>query len=613
MVGVFRIGGLIVGLAMLSAPACASGQEARPRSILVLDQSDLRGPFYYQTFAGLRDAVSADVRSHTTIYAENLDLNRFGGEAYEASLRRHLGEKYQDTRIGVIVAVGSAALELALRWRSELWSGTPIVFAMVEEMDFARLKPPPDVTGGVVRVRLADSIRVARAIVPDLDTVAVVGDPWKRQVVFRSWKDEIAGATSGLTVIEIIGQTMEEIRRRVAELPPRSAILYSAVYSDGEGNFYPPATALSRIAEKANRPIVVAAETFLRSGGIGGYVLVPGEIGAAAARLALRILDGEPPSNIAPEEGGVKPIFNWQQMQRWNVSECSLPAGSEIRFREPMFFEKYRWWATAIVAAILLQTTLITFMFQERQARRRAEIESRSRLTELAHVSRLAAAGELSASIAHEINQPLGSILTNTEVAELILGSQTPDLKEVKEILADIKRDDLRASDVIRRMRGFLKRTSFDAQDIDLNQTMREVFEFLSLQASEHNVALYLQTSPGVLRVRGDPVQLQQVVVNLVVNGMDAMSKMPNGRTVIGRTELSGGALAVISISDSGPGVPHDRLEQIFDRFFTTKEHGMGIGLSIARRIVLAHQGKIWAENRSNGGAVFHLSLPLAA
>ncbi len=446
MIGFIRTRKLIVLLAVTPAPACVSAQELRPRSILVLDQSDLRGPFYYQVFSGLRAVVAADTREHTTLYAENLDLSRFEGPAYEESLQRYLKERYRDRQIGVIVAVGAAALELVLHWRAELWPGIPIVFAMVDEMDYARLKLPSDVTGGIVKLGLADTIAVARAVVPRLKTIVFVGDAWDRQVIFRNLDDEIPTVANGLNVVEIIGLTMAEIRKKVAELPDDSAIIYSATNSDGEGTFYPPATALALIAETANRPIIVDAETFLAPGGIGGFVLVPDLIGADAARLALRILDGESPSNIPPATGGVKPLFNWGQMQRWQVSKSSLPAGSEIRFREPGLWEKYRWQSYAF-CVVLLQAGLIVVPLYERKRRHHAEFESRHRMSELAHVNRSATAGELSSSIAHELSQPLGAILTNTETAELILSGPSPDLGEVREILADIRRDELRAND----------------------------------------------------------------------------------------------------------------------------------------------------------------------
>jgi signal transduction histidine kinase len=300
-------------------------------------------------------------------------------------------------------------------------------------------------------------------------------------------------------------------------------------------------------------------------------------------------------------------------MQRWGVRESDLPQGSEIRFRNPSFWEAYRWQVMAIMAFIMIQGGLITILLRERHGRNVAEAEARSRLTELAHVGRQAIAGELSSSVAHELNQPLGAILTNAETGELILESPVPDLDELREILADIRRDDLRASGVIHRMRSLLKRTPFEPKDLDLNDIVRDAFEFLAVQAATREVALQCKVCPKALPINGDAIQLQQVIVNLIVNSIEAIADLPSGRTVTGRVDLNGGASATVSISDSGPGIPPDKLAEVFDPFFTTRQQGMGLGLSIARSIVQAHRGKIWAENRPEGGAAFHFSIPLAA
>src|SRR5258705_2709556 len=376
MIRIISLTGLIVGLAALLAPMKISALEMRPHSILVLDQSD-GGPFYHQLFSGLRDVVSKHADAHVTLYNESLDLSRFKGGAYEETLKRYVKEKYQDKEIGAIVAIGAGTTGLVLRWRNELWPGIPVVFAMLDELDVVRLKPPRDVTGVIVQLPLADSIKVARTVVPGLDTIALVGDSWDRLVVFRNWKDEVPAAAARLRGIDIVGRKMADIRKQVAELPERSAIIYSSVFSDGEGAFYPPFVALGLVSEKANRPIVVAAETFLAPGGIGGHVLTPSVIGAGGAKITLRILNGEQAENIPPVHGGVKPIFNWSQMERWNVSEGSLPEGSEIRFREPTFMERYRWQSIAIAAAILVQAGLIVFLLHQRRKRRNAERETR--------------------------------------------------------------------------------------------------------------------------------------------------------------------------------------------------------------------------------------------
>jgi ABC-type uncharacterized transport system substrate-binding protein len=227
---------------------------------------------------------------------------------------------------------------------------------MLEEIDFEQHHLPPDVTGSIVRLPLSDLIKVAHAVVPDLKSVVFVGDPWERQVIFRNWLREKSTAATGLNLTEIVGLSMAETRKRVATLPEHSAIIYSEMYSDGEGVYFPPATALALIAEKANRPIVVVAETFLAPGGIGGFVLVPGAIGGEAAKLALRVLSGESPSSIpAALIQAVKPIFNWPQMQRWYVGESDLPPGSEIRLRELSFWQRYRLQSIFVAAVIILQ------------------------------------------------------------------------------------------------------------------------------------------------------------------------------------------------------------------------------------------------------------------
>lgn len=608
-----RISAVLVWVLALIMPVSLPAQETRARSILFLDQSDLRGPFYQRIFSGLRDALDADIASHITLYRESLDLSRFSGESYQESLRQYLKEKYRDKPIGVVVAAGAAALDLVQCWRAELWPEAPVVFELLDETDRAAIKQSNNLTGGLVRLRFADAITAARAVVPGLNTVFFIGDDWKRQVVFKHWKGEIPAAAAGTKIIEFIGLPLTELLRRVSGLPDRSAIIYSAVYSDGAGAFYPPAIALKFIAEKANRPIVIASETFLEPGGIGGFVLQPSKIGADAAHRAVRILNGEPASKIpVTEVNAIKPIFNWRQMRHWNVGASDLPPGSEVRFREASFWEQYRWQSTLVVAAMVVQAGLIMVLLHERRMRGAAETQAQQRLSEMAHVHRQAIAGQLSSSLAHEINQPLGAILTNAETAEVMLRSPDPDLSELKEIIADIRDDDLRASQVIAHMRSFLRRTPFEQKEIDVNEIMREAFDLMTAQAAERNVALHLKTWTKPLRIKGDQIQLQQVIINLIANGMDAMADVPFGRMIIGATAPDG-SRALLSISDTGSGIAAGELGKVFEPFFTTKAQGLGVGLSIARTIVDAHKGSIWAANQPEGGAVFWISLPLSA
>jgi two-component system sensor kinase FixL len=245
--------------------------------------------------------------------------------------------------------------------------------------------------------------------------------------------------------------------------------------------------------------------------------------------------------------------------------------------------------------------------------RKRIELELQRNREELAHVTRVSTVVELTTSVAHELNQPLGAILSNAEAAEMFLMAEPPALDEVREILADIRKDDQRASEVIRRMRSLLRKQELAQKSIEINDAVEEVLKLLSIDAAHRKVALKFERTADLPRAWCDLVHLQQVVLNLVLNGMEAMDGLPEEeRQVVVRTGLGDNGTVKIAVADAGPGIPVDRLPKVFEPFFTTKTDGMGMGLSIARTIVEAHQGKIWAENNSEAGATFYFTMPVA-
>ena len=300
-------------------------------------------------------------------------------------------------------------------------------------------------------------------------------------------------------------------------------------------------------------------------------------------------------------------------MQRFGISENDLPPGSTVFFKPPTAWETYRWQIVAVCAVLALQAALIALLLLERQRRHSAEMQSRERMAELAHVNRFATAGEMAASIAHEINQPLGAILNNGETAKIMLESRSPDLQVMKEIVHDIVRDNLRASEIIGRLRSFMKKVPLERKEFDLNDTIAETVKFLSPEARSRDIVLRSRLNGTALRINGDPIQLQQVFSNLILNGLDAASDTTQAEKAVTVATVGNGKFAEISVADTGPGVSQDAAERIFDPFFSTKDHGMGMGLSIVRTIVETHNGQIEIDNRNGtSGAVFQVKLPLA-
>jgi two-component system sensor kinase FixL len=231
----------------------------------------------------------------------------------------------------------------------------------------------------------------------------------------------------------------------------------------------------------------------------------------------------------------------------------------------------------------------------------------------LAQTARLAALGELTAMIAHEINQPLCAILSNAEAAELLLQSEAPPLAEIRGILADICRDDLRADDAIRRVRALMQKREIRLQSVDLNETISDVLRLVTGDALRRRVQIKQHLAPALPRVCADRVYLEQVLLNLIVNGMDAMrDTRESARELIVQTKPNGADSVEVAVLDGGHGIPPEKMPHLFDSFFTTKLDGMGLGLSISRSIIQAHHGRIWAENGTNGGAELHFTVQTA-
>jgi C4-dicarboxylate-specific signal transduction histidine kinase len=321
-------------------------------------------------------------------------------------------------------------------------------------------------------------------------------------------------------------------------------------------------------------------------------------------------------SGLAPR------TYTFRVSARQGTSAWSEPVTAMTLRVRPFWWQT--WWSRSLALVIGLATSaglvhlrLRTVerrnlaLTREIQERQRAEAEAHRHLLALAHVGRLATAGEMTASLAHELGQPLTAVMASAEAARMMLAVPKPDLAQVDEVLADVTAEGRRASEIIRGLRTFLRRGEPQLNDVDLGDIVREVMNLTQSTLASAHVRLELDLAPDLPLVRADRVPLQQVIVNLTLNAIDAMRAQPADRRCLRIRARRRPRHVRVSVLDAGHGLGAGSAQRRFEPFRTTKPGGMGMGLAICRSIVEAHGGRIRGRNRRSGGAVFSFTLPV--
>jgi signal transduction histidine kinase len=604
----------LVLLAILAAAkVCSADIMDRVPRVLILYPYDERIPATSIAGESARERMLEATAGKIDLFSEFLDLSRFPEKVHIDRMARYLTEKYIDRRPDVVIAIGEEATSFIVTNRNTIAPGAKIIFCGFSGATAAKLNLPDDVIGALSDFDIKKTFEMAVRLQPNARQLVVIGGS---SIFDQEWitsaRNDLAGLTRNMDVTYLTGLSIDEFVERAAGLSEDAILLVLSVFSDRTGRNFVPRDSLEKIAATAGAPVYGPYSTYLGHDVVGGNSVTFESVGTAVAGLAIDALAGKPIADVA-----VQPTFvaDARQLQRWGLSEADLPPGTIVYFNKKSLWEEH--WAeiTAVLAFVLAQSLVIVALLFERRRRAAAELQARHRLLEVVHLNQSATAGALSASIAHELNQPLGAIRINAETAEMMLQREEPDLKLIQQILVDIRDDDQRAQDIIAQLRGLLKRRSeIDWQEFDLNDVIKSAIRILHTEAERRNVAVSSAQPARELPVRADQVHVQQVILNLATNAMDAMLDVASTeRKLIFQATLGEASSNVeLSISDTGRGIPRDKLGSIFDAFYTTKPGGTGLGLAIAREIVETYGGRIWADNRPEGGAVFRFVLPLA-
>ena len=606
-----------------SAPRATAQRAARPTRVLVIYQQQAETQPMLEFAQRLRMTVTRELGGPVEFYQEALDFDRFTGLEQSSPLANYLADKYRQFGVDVVVPVGGRALKFAVDQLGRGLPNVPIVFALCAMPQTDPTAQPATVTGRISAAsRFAPTLEMARRLQPDAERVVVVGGAGpsdSTSVAAVTTAAATLGAPLELTVLQ--GMPLDELLPRLRRIPPRSIVVFANYRLDGRGHAYEPLDIVGSVARAAPAPTYTQLASYLGEGVVGGSVLRFDDEAVRTGRLVVRVLRRRPGERMPPVELVANMfVADWRQLRRWGLSEARLPQGTEVVFREPTLWQRYRMVVLLTLAVIGAESLLIGSLLAERRRRKRAQRaaeEQQRRADEtrrqVAHMGRVALVGELAATMSHDLRQPLAAIRMNAEAGARIVARDTGPLGDderelCEEIFGDIVADNVLASDIITRVRALVRREELPPQPVDLNEICRTSARLLQYDVLTRLADVTLALDPRVPTVTGDPVQLQQVVVNLLVNALDASAASPNPHVTIS-TEVRGEEVEV-AVRDNGSGLTPDVQPHLFESFFTTKPQGLGLGLPIVQSIVERHHGRVRAENADEGGAIFRVTMP---
>jgi signal transduction histidine kinase len=599
----------LAGVLLLVAVSSAAAQTV-PQILLL--QSFNRGNLTLDSFtASFRVELDRLAGSPMNVVEVVVGPTGFIG-ASEPAVVDYIRSIFAGTRgPDLIVTVAGPAAAFARNYREQLFPDAPLVFAAVDQRTL-RVSPLGDNDAAVAVDNdfpgLVDDIL---DLLPQTREVFVVvgsgptAEFWRQELTdqFRRFRDR-------LTFVWSTDFSLPEMLRRCASLPRNSVIVFLNFGMDAQGRTYADERVFEALRDTANAPVFGVQSVMLGHGIVGGRLMAIDDLGRSAADVAIRLVRGAPPRSInMPPQSPGRPVFDWRELQRWNITENRLPPNSVVQYRSRTLWQEHRLTILGTVGVLIVQALLILGLLHQRRARRRAESDSRRSLALAAATSRRETMSALTNSIAHELGQPLSSMMHNATALQLMVAANraTPDM--IGEILADIRNQGIHATQVIDRHRTMLRTRQLDKAPIELQTVINESLALVAhdMKARQVEATLALPEDPCI--ISGDHVLLQQVLVNLLINAMDAMVETPPARrhvTIEADSKLDD---VEISVRDTGPGVPADVADTLFRPFVTTKSHGMGMGLTIAQTIIHAHGGTIEARNNPEGGATFAVTL----
>jgi signal transduction histidine kinase len=600
-----------------AAEAPVSASPAPPSTaerVLVIDQEGQTRPAFVQFMEGFRAGL-AEGAGRYDVFIENLDLARLNRTPDDPERAAGwLVDKYSDWSFDVIVPTSEVTRDFVLTNRERL---SPAARVVALERPGDRPATPErarDYTSATTASTMGATVELACQLLPRLRRVALVSQSHPHPGLLAVQEEQVRTVAKerGIAFVSLGDLPLSELRLRLRELPPDSAAVFGGYWKDETGRARVPADVLESLCRDSKVPFFGIGDTYIGRGIVGGVCADTRALGAATGRLVVASRDGPLPPRV-----NVPPVclLDDRVLNRFGIPASLLPAGSKVLFTDLRIWDRYWPQILAGAAVLSLQAALIAALVLQSRRRRTAERIVGEQRDQIAHAGRVSMLGQLAASLAHELGQPLGAILNNVEAATLLLrDDRSANAAELRAIVDDIAADDARAGAVLDRIRAMVRRQRFAVGPVEVPSLIRGVLALAEPGLTADRIGITVFCDPAIPRLAGDEVLLQQALLNLVGNSADAIRasagvrQQPGAISIRARRDADSVELAVI---DNGGGIAEHMMDQVLEPFETTKKDGLGMGLPIVRAIAEQHDGTLRLANGPGRGLTVSLRVPV--
>jgi signal transduction histidine kinase len=592
--------------------------QRKIKNVVIFFSLSANLPSYQNFIEGFNSTLSIGNGEPRNLIIEYLDIGRTENELYAKHIIDLYNTKFSKTNIDLLITFGPGIYPILEKYGLKVLNTSRSINIDLDLPDRKYLQTSGDENSInlILKLLTRNTLKTAFGLFPDYKNVFVISGISKTDKFFTSsienCKMEFEPEYNFTFISDI---TMDSTIQYVKGIPANSIVIVTTYLLDKNNVPFSTPEVLSTISHNCKAPLFPVTDSFTKKeGGIGGNILSFVYLGKETGRIALEILNGKPFREITVNGNSFyRNIYDWQQLKKWDLlNSRGISTDSIFYNKEISFFSKYKWYLFGSLIFIFSQTLLILYLIRlnRRQKKIAKEmVETENMYRELIREDRLAKMTVMTASLAHELNQPLTAILYSAQAGKRFLQSGKLDQKQANEIFDNIIEDDKRAGGIISSVKGLMKIETRENEKVNLNALIQETVNIIHSEAVRQGIRINLKLAASPAYLIGDRIQLQQVLLNFIRNATIALEHFNRENKTLEIVQLLNKGSVTVSVRDNGPGINEEIKEKLFKPFITSRSSGFGIGLALSRSIIEKHKGDIWANNLAEGGAEFSFRL----